>query len=745
MTDKVDRKLILKLVEEQILEEGVFGDIGKYFSDIWKAGQNAAADPERYWKEKQQRHWTHGDGTKQTEQPPEPPAEADDKLPPATFIDVENMEKFVKLMGDAVSINKKLTVNIPAFDAWTAFFESLGQAVEKKLGVAKARHDPNELGDASYFQAPEGEEQQQINENINQGRFERYLKKEFKRVAEKKISPLNAAKRMVKVYEKRGRDSIAYALWKYVTDPGSRYNYKQANTQLNTTDYLFLASVDPESFEQELSQYFLHGNKDMSMVKRKAEKTVLDLAKAESGAITEKSIIFHLFAKAAAGVYGKSKAQSNALRKYLAQTYWTEEMTTNWDRLIDGKKPLKPGEEEEEGAEAAGEEESTASEEEVETARDGLRGLLGLDDDGNPDVPGKQEKPIDQKRIDQARELQEKGEKSLALMMQMGEIVKNALEASAELSKTEDFKSLNAQFPPFIKFMIKQEDTLTREMATWKAILDTLKDAPEEEPETMEEPEKTEEPEQKKERPKTNPFAGPMNENIKVLKSLGFTDQQIQHLVMEEFDAILLDEGMRDEFIKSLKGSAIALGLASCIGAGCDVAPQVQSQIDHEETAIVLHVNNKLGSDVRLELNGVPIGDYMVGECELQNNEQCSSTFSGEASYNQAPDGETKRCGMTSRGPDGFTECDETVRTILVEPGEYLLTVRGPGHLEPFTKEWGGSRRRGQDEKLTEKTIDISQGVGVDNAKELVIKYDFVEFPSKRTGYQAVITADIVE
>ena len=92
MIDNFDHDKFTKLVEKKLTQEGVFDSIGKQFSDIWKAGQNAAADPERYWKEKQQRHWTHGDGTKRTEQPPEPPKEAEDELPPATFVDVENMK-----------------------------------------------------------------------------------------------------------------------------------------------------------------------------------------------------------------------------------------------------------------------------------------------------------------------------------------------------------------------------------------------------------------------------------------------------------------------------------------------------------------------------------------------------------------------------------------------------------------------------------------------------------------------------
>jgi len=339
--------------------------------------------------------------------------------------------------------------------------------------------------------------------------------------------------------------------------------------------------------------------------------------------------------------------------------------------------------------------------EDNETEGDVESGDAGSEGESNPEAPSAPPPPETPPEVDY-----DQIDRSYSAIAQIRPIMQRAYEIAERLAETDQLKSLPDQLQYYIKFLNKQE-----------AKLDAYADEV------------------------TNPFS----ENMETLRGLGFTDNQIQDLIIEELDAILLDEGMRDEFIKSLKGSAIALGLASCIGAGCDVSPEVQSQVDHEESAIVLHINNKLGSDVQLELNGVPIGDFIVGECDLQDNQQCSSTFEGESSYGESPDGETQRCGMTRGGPEGFTDCDDTVRTILVQPGEYRLTVRGPGHLEPLTKDWGGSRKRGENEKLTEKTIDLSQGLGTDNARELVIHYDFEEFPSMPSGYQAVIKADIVE
>jgi len=120
----------------------------------------------------------------------------------------------------------------------------------------------------------------------------------------------------------------------------------------------------------------------------------------------------------------------------------------------------------------------------------------------------------------------------------MGAIMKDVLEVSAELSKTQDFKSLNGQFPPYIKFMIAREDKLNAEMQKWQSILDTLEDAPEEKPE---EPEDEKPEETKPGKPKTNPFAGPMNENIKFLKEIGLTDKQIEDLILKELDTLLVD------------------------------------------------------------------------------------------------------------------------------------------------------------------------------------------------------------
>ena len=541
MIDNFDHDKFTKLVEKKLTQEGVFDSIGKYFSDIFKAGKAAAADPERYWKEKQQRHWTHGDGTKRTEQPPEPPKEAEDELPPATFVDVENMKKFVALMNDALVLNKKITEKIPSFEAWDNFFQALGNAVEEKLGVAQARHDPNELGDASYFQSPEGEEQQEINESLDDSLLTEVIADNKFRAAMAKLIKGEKASGL-----SQGKDPIRDQFTLYFAlrrQFPNRSQEEYANAifsvaDLSTTTLAILSAVDPKSFESELPSYYLYGNKDTSLIERRARKVFIDLAgrairtrgrnnltgQVYVGGGYQYHVIFQALEIIINTTIGNRKDES-AFGAYLMESEVTRGNRQKLRNLVNQYNQQIAGEEEA-GEEAEGEKETDASEEEVEAARDGLRGLLGLDDDGNPNTP---KEPIDQEEIEKAKEFQNKGKETLELIMQMGAIMKDVLEVSAELSKTQDFKSLNGQFPPYIKFMIAREDKLNAEMQKWQSILDTLEDAPEEKPE---EPEDEKPEETKPGKPKTNPFAGPMNENIKFLKEIGLTDKQIEDLIL---------------------------------------------------------------------------------------------------------------------------------------------------------------------------------------------------------------------
>ena len=541
MIDNFDHDKFTKLVEKKLTQEGVFDSIGKYFSDIWKAGQNAAADPERYWKEKQQRHWTHGDGTKRTEQPPEPPKEAEDELPPATFVDVENMKKFVALMNDALVLNKKITEKIPSFEAWDSFFQALGNAVEEKLGVAQARHDPNELGDASYFQAPEGEEQQEINESLDDPLLTEIIAdNKFKDILTKIVNgyfsqskyvrtPSTVYRQLKQRFRNRSLAEYANAIFKVI--------------DFTVTDLAILSAADPKSFENELPAYYLYGVNDTSLLERRARKVFTQIALRQGEpprAAAGEDYIIYLALKLAIDQAGPSHLRSSNFRQefrvWVLRNAVTKENREKLVRLEKGEaEEAEETGEEEAGEEAEGEKETDASEEEVEAARDGLRGLLGLDDDGNPNTP---KEPIDQEEIEKAKEFQNKGKETLELIMQMGAIMKDVLEVSAELSKTQDFKSLNGQFPPYIKFMIAREDKLNAEMKKWQSILDTLEDAPEEKPE---EPEDEKPEETKPGKPKTNPFAGPMNENIKFLKEIGLTDKQIEDLILKELDTLLVD------------------------------------------------------------------------------------------------------------------------------------------------------------------------------------------------------------
>ena len=552
MIDNFDHDKFTKLVEKKLTQEGVFDSIGKYFSDIWKAGQNAAADPERYWKEKQQRHWTHGDGTKRTEQPPEPPKEAEDELPPATFVDVENMKKFVALMNDALVLNKKITEKIPSFEAWDSFFQALGNAVEEKLGVAQARHDPNELGDASYFQAPEGEEQQEINESLDDPLLTEVIAdNKFRAAIAKLIKGEKASGLSLGKDPIRDQFTLYFALRRQFPNR-SQEEYANAIfsvADLSTTTLAILSAVDPKSFESELPSYYLYGNKDTSLIERRARKVFIDLAGRDirtrgrnnltgqvyvSGGYQE-HVIFQALEIIINTTIGNRKDES-AFGAYLMKSEVARGNRQKLRNLVNQYNQQIAGEAEKEaGEEAEGEKETDASEEEVEAARDGLRGLLGLDDDGNPNTP---KEPIDQEEIEKAKEFQNKGKETLELIMQMGAIMKDVLEVSAELSKTQDFKSLNGQFPPYIKFMIAREDKLNAEMKKWQSILDTLEDAPEEKPE---EPEDEKPEETKPGKPKTNPFAGPMNENIKFLKEIGLTDKQIEDLILKELDTLMVD------------------------------------------------------------------------------------------------------------------------------------------------------------------------------------------------------------
>ena len=550
MIDNFDHDKFTKLVEKKLTQEGVFDSIGKYFSDIFKAGKAAAADPERYWKEKQQRHWTHGDGTKRTEQPPEPPKEAEDELPPATFVDVENMKKFVALMNDALVLNKKITEKIPSFEAWDNFFQALGNAVEEKLGVAQARHDPNELGDASYFQSPEGEEQQEINESLDDSLLTEVIADNKFRAAMAKLIKGEKASGL-----SQGKDPIRDQFTLYFAlrrQFPNRSQEEYANAifsvaDLSTTTLAILSAVDPKSFESELPSYYLYGNKDTSLIERRARKVFIDLAgrairtrgrnnltgQVYVGGGYQYHVIFQALEIIINTTIGNRKDES-AFGAYLMESEVTPGNRQKLRNLVNQYNQQIAGEEEA-GEEAEGEKETDASEEEVEAARDGLRGLLGLDDDGNPNTP---KEPIDQEEIEKAKEFQNKGKETLELIMQMGAIMKDVLEVSAELSKTQDFKSLNGQFPPYIKFMIAREDKLNAEMQKWQSILDTLEDAPEEKPE---EPEDEKPEETKPGKPKTNPFAGPMNENIKFLKEIGLTDKQIEDLILKELDTLLVD------------------------------------------------------------------------------------------------------------------------------------------------------------------------------------------------------------
>ena len=550
MIDNFDHDKFTKLVEKKLTQEGVFDSIGKYFSDIFKAGKAAAADPERYWKEKQQRHWTHGDGTKRTEQPPEPPKEAEDELPPATFVDVENMKKFVALMNDALVLNKKITEKIPSFEAWDNFFQALGNAVEEKLGVAQARHDPNELGDASYFQSPEGEEQQEINESLDDSLLTEVIADNKFRAAMAKLIKGEKASGL-----SQGKDPIRDQFTLYFAlrrQFPNRSIEEYANAifsvaDLSTTTLAILSAVDPKSFESELPSYYLYGNKDTSLIERRARKVFIDLAgrairtrgrnnltgQVYVGGGYQYHVIFQALEIIINTTIGNRKDES-AFGAYLMESEVTPGNRQKLRNLVNQYNQQIAGEEEA-GEEAEGEKETDASEEEVEAARDGLRGLLGLDDDGNPNTP---KEPIDQEEIEKAKEFQNKGKETLELIMQMGAIMKDVLEVSAELSKTQDFKSLNGQFPPYIKFMIAREDKLNAEMQKWQSILDTLEDAPEEKPE---EPEDEKPEETKPGKPKTNPFAGPMNENIKFLKEIGLTDKQIEDLILKELDTLLVD------------------------------------------------------------------------------------------------------------------------------------------------------------------------------------------------------------
>lgn len=550
MIDNFDHDKFTKLVEKKLTQEGVFDSIGKYFSDIFKAGKAAAADPERYWKEKQQRHWTHGDGTKRTEQPPEPPKEAEDELPPATFVDVENMKKFVALMNDALVLNKKITEKIPSFEAWDNFFQALGNAVEEKLGVAQARHDPNELGDASYFQSPEGEEQQEINESLDDSLLTEVIADNKFRAAMAKLIKGEKASGL-----SQGKDPIRDQFTLYFAlrrQFPNRSQEEYANAifsvaDLSTTTLAILSAVDPKSFESELPSYYLYGNKDTSLIERRARKVFIDLAgrairtrgrnnltgQVYVGGGYQYHVIFQALEIIINTTIGNRKDES-AFGAYLMESEVTRGNRQKLRNLVNQYNQQIAGEEEA-GEEAEGEKETDASEEEVEAARDGLRGLLGLDDDGNPNTP---KEPIDQEEIEKAKEFQNKGKETLELIMQMGAIMKDVLEVSAELSKTQDFKSLNGQFPPYIKFMIAREDKLNAEMQKWQSILDTLEDAPEEKPE---EPEDEKPEETKPGKPKTNPFAGPMNENIKFLKEIGLTDKQIEDLILKELDTLLVD------------------------------------------------------------------------------------------------------------------------------------------------------------------------------------------------------------
>ena len=550
MIDNFDHDKFTKLVEKKLTQEGVFDSIGKYFSDIFKAGKAAAADPERYWKEKQQRHWTHGDGTKRTEQPPEPPKEAEDELPPATFVDVENMKKFVALMNDALVLNKKITEKIPSFEAWDNFFQALGNAVEEKLGVAQARHDPNELGDASYFQSPEGEEQQEINESLDDSLLTEVIADNKFRAAMAKLIKGEKASGL-----SQGKDPIRDQFTLYFAlrrQFPNRSQEEYANAifsvaDLSTTTLAILSAVDPKSFESELPSYYLYGNKDTSLIERRARKVFIDLAgrairtrgrnnltgQVYVGGGYQYHVIFQALEIIINTTIGNRKDES-AFGAYLMESEVTPGNRQKLRNLVNQYNQQIAGEEEA-GEEAEGEKETDASEEEVEAARDGLRGLLGLDDDGNPNTP---KEPIDQEEIEKAKEFQNKGKETLELIMQMGAIMKDVLEVSAELSKTQDFKSLNGQFPPYIKFMIAREDKLNAEMKKWQSILDTLEDAPEEKPE---EPEDEKPEETKPGKPKTNPFAGPMNENIKFLKEIGLTDKQIEDLILKELDTLLVD------------------------------------------------------------------------------------------------------------------------------------------------------------------------------------------------------------
>ena len=550
MIDNFDHDKFTKLVEKKLTQEGVFDSIGKYFSDIFKAGKAAAADPERYWKEKQQRHWTHGDGTKRTEQPPEPPKEAEDELPPATFVDVENMKKLVALMNAALVLNKKITEKIPSFEAWDNFFQALGNAVEEKLGVAQARHDPNELGDASYFQSPEGEEQQEINESLDDSLLTEVIADNKFRAAMAKLIKGEKASGL-----SQGKDPIRDQFTLYFAlrrQFPNRSQEEYANAifsvaDLSTTTLAILSAVDPKSFESELPSYYLYGNKDTSLIERRARKVFIDLAGRDirtrgrnnltgqvyvSGSY-QYHVIFQALEIIINTTIGNRKDES-AFGAYLMESEVTRGNRQKLRNLVNQYNQQIAGEEEA-GEEAEGEKETDASEEEVEAARDGLRGLLGLDDDGNPNTP---KEPIDQEEIEKAKEFQNKGKETLELIMQMGAIMKDVLEVSAELSKTQDFKSLNGQFPPYIKFMIAREDKLNAEMQKWQSILDTLEDAPEEKPE---EPEDEKPEETKPGKPKTNPFAGPMNENIKFLKEIGLTDKQIEDLILKELDTLLVD------------------------------------------------------------------------------------------------------------------------------------------------------------------------------------------------------------
>ena len=135
MIDNFDHDKFTKLVEKKLTQEGVFDSIGKYFSDIFKAGKAAAADPERYWKEKQQRHWTHGDGTKRTEQPPEPPKEAEDEL----------------LTGDGKPVlDQSETNNINLDDSYDEDIEALMNRnynySDRKKIFAEALQNQNQIG-----------------------------------------------------------------------------------------------------------------------------------------------------------------------------------------------------------------------------------------------------------------------------------------------------------------------------------------------------------------------------------------------------------------------------------------------------------------------------------------------------------------------------------------------------------------------------------------------------------------------